>query len=250
MRRKILINMFFLCLFLSSPLRMSSANPGQDHVEVAVPIISQLVHQDENGKWQGPLIDLLKRAEQEIGIPFHLRMVPFKRAVVMVEEGDTDFGVFLESPKRNQVGMPIVKLGDAQYIIVSLKDKPIHNLSELENKSVARIRGGAEIKTLKGVPGLKYYYFNNHRDGTHLLQYGRVDALVTADFRLLDAVDQNIVTFAELAEPVPLEPRELWLYWSWKSNLDFSLVRRLKSIPNLHLDPLNPAKLRERYLAK
>ncbi len=250
MGKKILINMFLLCLFLSAPLRISAANPSQSYVEVAVPIISQLVHQDGAGKWQGPLIDLLKRAEQEIGIPFHLRMVPFKRAVVMVEEGDTDFGVFMESPKRNQLGMPIVKLGDAQYIIVSLKDKPIRSISELENKSVARIRGGAEIKSLKGVPGLKYYYFNNHNDGTRLLQYGRVDALVTADFRLLDAVDQNMVTFAELAEPVPLEPRELWLYWSWKSNLDFSLVRRLKSIPNLHLEPLDPAKLRERYLAQ
>jgi len=234
----------FLCLFLWMGEDKGYAAPGQGHIDIAVPIISQLVKSDADGHWVGQLVDLLKRAEKEIGVPFHLRMVPFKRAALMVAEGGADFGIFMESPKRNETGMPIVKLGDANFVIVSLKDKPIRNLSDLKNKTVARIRGGTEIKSLKGVPGLKYYYFNNHDAGTRLLQYGRVDALVTPDFRLWDVLKKGVVNAAELAEPVSIEARELWLYWSWKSNLDFSLIRRLKRMPDLYLNVFDPVEVK------
>jgi len=228
---------------------VQASEPGRQ-VKVAVPIISQLVVKQEDGTWGGPLIDLLKRAEQEAGLPFHLRMVPFKRAVVMVENGATDFGVFLESPKRNKLGMPVVKLGDAHMVVVSLKDRAITSLADLKDKKVARVRGGTEIRTLNGVPGLEYYYFNTPQDGMNLLTFGRVDALVTADFRLLDALDKNLVSIADLAEPVLIEARELWLYWSWQSDLSFHLIRRLKNSPNLTLDALDPQKVRERYKRK
>lgn len=245
MTKKIITLLAFL--LACAELTTAQASGTGRQIKVAVPIIPQLVEKQEDGTWAGPLIDLLKRAEQEVGLPFHLRMVPFKRAVVMVENGATDFGVFLESPKRNKLGMPIVKLGNAHMVVVSLKDRAITSLADLKDKKVARVRGGTEIRTLNGVPGLEYYYFNTPQDGVKLLTFGRVDALVTADFRLLDALDKKLVSIADLAEPVLIEPRELWLYWSWQSDLSFHLIRRLKNSPNLSLDALSPQKVQERY---
>jgi len=240
---------FTLLAFLSVSGWLTSPQASETgrQIKVAVPVIAQLVEKQPDGTWTGPLIDLLKRAEREVGLPFHLRMVPFKRAVIMVENGATDFGVFLESPKRNKLGMPIVKLGTAHMVVVSLKDRAITSLADLRDKRVARVRGGTEIRTLNGVAGLEYYYFNNHQDGMNLLTFGRVDALVTADFRLLDALEKKLVSIADLAKPVLIEPRELWLYWSWQSDLSFHLIRRLKNSPNLNLDALDPQKVQEGY---
>ncbi|WP_167730553.1 transporter substrate-binding domain-containing protein [Terasakiella sp. SH-1] len=240
----LLLTLMFLALSFSS--QANSNGPV-----VAVPIIAQLVKKDESSRqWSGPLIDVLKSVEQQAGVHFQLRFVPFKRAVVMTKEGESDFGVFMESPKRNKMAMPIVKLGDAIFVVVSLKDKPITNLTELDGKVLGRIRGGTDVKSLTAVPNLKYHYFNNHEDGVRLLKVGRIDALLTADFRVLDAIEKFGLSYDEIARPLEVEPRGLWLYWSWESKQDFNLVRTIKKLPALSISNMGTVNLYEKYQQK
>ena len=217
---------------------------------IAVPIISQLVKQKTNGQWGGALIDVLKKVESKADIPFEMRVVPFKRAVMMTKNGNSDFGVFMESPKRNQMAMPVLKLGDAVYVLLTLKENKITSLDQLKGKSLARIRGGTEIKSLKAIPDIKYHLFNQHEDGIRLLKNGRVDVLLTADFRVLEAIERLNLSYDEIAPPLPVEARELWLYWSWKSNLDFGHVKKIKNGPSVAIEGFSSKTLFEMYQNK
>ncbi len=224
----------------------TNASYGQDKAEsakVAVPLITQLVKQKENGGWSGPLIDVLKKVGSQSDINFDMKVVPFKRAVAMTKEGAADFGVFMESPTRNKMAMPVLNLGDAVFVVVSLKGAPITSLDQLSNKLVARIRGGTAIKSLSAIPDMQFHFFNTHEDGMRLLLGNRVDALITADFRVLEAIERLKLSLDDFAPPIPIEKRELWLYWSWKSQLEFDTIRTIKQTPAVALDYLGTSPL-------
>ncbi|SCA58246.1 exported hypothetical protein [Candidatus Terasakiella magnetica] len=246
MNRLSVLTVLFLGFILSNANAQASTET-QSPV-VAVPIITQLVKKDEaQNKWTGPLIDLLGEVEKKAGTDLNLRLVPFKRAIAMTKEGEADFGVFMESPKRNKMAMPIMKLGEALFVIVSLKDSAITDLNQLEHKVVGRIRGGTDVKSLKALSNMKYHFFNNHEDGVRLLKAGRIDALLTADFRVLDAIENFGLSFKEIARPLSVEPRELWLYWSWESKQPFELVRNIKNLPALTFRGMDTGTLYDSY---
>lgn len=197
-------------------------------IKIAVPHLSQLVQKSDKNEWKGPLIDLLEKMSKTSGYRMDVKVVPFKRAVAMTNEGAADFGIFMASPIRNQTALPIHKLGNATFVIISLKDNPITHISQLSGKTVARILGGTEIKSLSAVENMTYYPFKSHAEGARLLLGHRVDALLTADFRVIDAFDNLNLSPEDIAPPLSVEDRELWLYWSWKSDLNFKHVRRIK----------------------
>jgi len=210
---------------------------------VAVPIISQLVKKQASGEWGGALIDVLRQAEKKSQIPFKLKIVPFKRAVMMTKQGQADFGVFLESPKRNQMAMPVLKLGQAMYVVVSLKKNKITSLDQLTGKTIGKIRGGNVLNTLSAIPDLKYYPFNTHDDGIRLLKGERIDAVITTNFRVTEAVEKSSLSYDEIAKPVPIEGRGLWLYWSLRSEIDFKHIKNLKYGGPVTIDGLMPNEL-------
>lgn len=222
----------FIGLFLSLSFlfaqALSQAGAETRPIKIAVPHLSQLVQKSADNTWHGPLIDLLDQMSKTTGYQMDVHVVPFKRAVAMTNKGATDFGIFMESPIRNQTALPIHKLGNATFVIISLKDNPITHISQLSGKTVARILGGTEIKSLSAVENLTYYPFKSHAEGARLLLGHRVDALLTADFRVIDAFYNLNLSPKDIAPPLSVEDRELWLYWSWKSDLNFKHVRRIK----------------------
>lgn len=240
---------FVFCFFggfflLHTPAQSQGA---QYRPLVAVPLISQLVQKNQAGQWQGALIDVLKKVEQKSSLEFDYKVVPFKRAVMMTKKGVSDFGVFLESPERNQMALPIVKLGESLYVAVSLKSNKVSSLHQLSGKVLGRIRGGSELKSLKVLPSLKYHYFNTHEEGLKLLTHGRIDVLITTDFRILEAVERLHLSYDDIARPVPIEGRGLWLYWSWKSAMDFNEVRKIKDGPGFMIEGFMPRQLFDIY---
>lgn len=218
----------FLSLIATMFLSTSYVQAQDQKPTFAIPLISQLVKKSNDGQWNGPLIDMARQIEEKTGLEFDIQVVPFKRAVAMTKSGRSDFGIFMESAQRNQIALPVIKLGDASFVVVSLKDTPIHTLSDLRGRKVARIRGGAAIKSLAAIDDIEYHQFSTHDDGVKLLTAKRVDALITADFRILDAFENTQLSPDQIAKPVWIEDREIWLYWSWNSNLDFSHIRKLK----------------------
>ncbi len=234
---------FTFTAFLAEPSHAESSKK----IVVAVPLISQLVKKEADGQWHGPLISVLQSLEKKADMTFEKRVLPFKRAVAMTKEGQADFGVFMESPKRNKMALPVKKLGEAIYVIVSLRKNQITSLDQLEGKTVAQIRGGTEVKSLAPIKNLQYHRFNKHEDGIRLLKSGRVDALLTADFRILEAIERLKLSYNEIARPVPVEGRGLWLYWSWRSSLDFKYVKRLKETPEITIEGLDPGALFDEY---
>ncbi len=230
----------FCALAIEHP---SFAQEKKHSALIAVPHIAQLVQKQEDGKWGGPLIDVLNRLAAKSRLDFSVKVVPFKRAVVMTQDGVSDFGVFMESEKRDDIAIPVLQLGNAFYVIVSLADTPITRIDQLKGKTVGHIRGAVEVNTLSAVPDITYKLFNKHEDGVRMLKGKRIDALLTADFRVLEAIEQSHLQTHEIAKPVPVEPRALWLYWSWNSKLPFEEVRKLKKGPAASVEGLDPSVL-------
>ncbi|NVJ92415.1 MAG: transporter substrate-binding domain-containing protein [Methylocystaceae bacterium] len=210
---------------------------------IAVPHIAQLVQKQEDERWGGPLIDVLNRLAAKSQLDFSVKVVPFKRAVLMTQDGVSDFGVFMESEKRDEIAIPVLKLGDAYYVIVSLADTPITRMDQLKGKTVGQIRGGTKVLTLSAVPDITYKLFNKHEDGVRMLKGKRIDALLTADFRVLEAIEQSHLQTHEIAKPLPIEARALWLYWSWHSKLPFEEVHKLRDGPAASVVGLDPSVL-------
>lgn len=238
----------FFYMLLAVFCALTAGNPSfaqekKHSALIAVPHIAQLVQKQADEKWGGPLIDVLNRLADKSQLDISVKVVPFKRAVVMTQDGISDFGVFMESEKRDEIAIPVLKLGDAYYVIVSLADTPITRMDQLKGKTVGQIHGGVNVNTLSAIPDIIYKQFNKHEDGVRMLKGKRIDALLTADFRVLEAIEQSHLQTHEIAKPLPVEAGALWLYWSWNSKLPFKEVQKLKEGPAASVEGLDPSVL-------
>ena len=224
-----LVLLFLICVVLTVFAQEDLAQPPV--IKVGIPVVGNLVYHDTEKGWYGPLVNILNKLEEHLGVKLEPRFLSFKRIIQMTKTGDVDFAMFIANEKRNDYGIPVTKLYSTDFVLVTLKENQITKLSDLKGKTIGRIDGGLKLESLQAVDDLKYYYYDQDVNGGYLLKKKRIDAILTADFHIEKYLESEILTREEISKPFLVSERGIWLYMSWNSKLDFNLIKKIREIP-------------------
>jgi ABC-type amino acid transport substrate-binding protein len=170
---------FFVCTLIAYP---SSA----ELLKVGLPGLEGFVVLGERKIPKGPIPNMLESAEKALGINVEISIQPLARLLKLLEVGGLDIGMFIQSNKRDRLYTPLLHIGDSHAIAVVLQPHKLHNSNDFKDLRIAYLRGATLLSFLT-VFATKVET-NSHVDSARLLKYGRVDAMVSPDFRLWPAL--------------------------------------------------------------
>lgn len=227
---------FIIALFLVFTVFCTNARADDPkEITVVVPYIKNLLEKGPNSEWQGALLETFKEIEQKTGLKIKFSVLPFARAIAMTESGESELGIFLESPARNKVAVPLAEISKAYYVIASLKKTGISSISDLEDKVVATAFKSVGNALINILPHRKTLHFKSHGDLIKPLLSGKVDAIFTPDFRLVEMMERENLSYAILSKPIKLSEQKLMLYGSHKFVENSPNVAKIKALHQLYL---------------
>ncbi|MDV7340397.1 transporter substrate-binding domain-containing protein [Terasakiella sp. A23] len=185
-----------------------------------MPYIKNLLEKEPDGSWKGPLLNIFHKIEQQTGSKLIFSVLPFPRAVALTRDGKVDLGVFLESKKRNSYAIPITPISTSYFVIASLPKQEIKSAKDLANKKVGVSSKGVSSEIIARHPHGPVLKFKSHRDLMTALLAGKVDAILTPDFRFVEMVENRNLSFSQFAKPIKLSPQKLMLYASHRFALN------------------------------
>lgn len=152
---------------------------------------------DLDGRATGPAIELVGLVAQAAGIDPAVRLMPFQRALLALEQGETLYPALLRTPQREGNFQWIGEIFTDRAVFFTRRGSPVVNQIEtlrlLPRLNVLR---GSELQSLLlsfGIIDLEAS--NSETDNARLLQAGRIDAWFA-----LRAVGR--ATWAELRFPL------------------------------------------------
>lgn len=184
---------------------------------------------ERNGIISGPATELVKELAKAAGIVPTIRILPFQRAVMALDSGNTLYPALLRTPEREQKYIWIGEVFADRAVVLSLSDKPaIADLDAARGLPAITVMRGSELQRMLGSFMLENFEANaSEVDNARLLRNRRVDAWFT-----LSAVGR--ATWAELGyDPADLrasQPIATLNFWiAASANLSSATVNRLRS---------------------
>ncbi len=135
----------------------------------------------ENGQPMGMYYDLSQLIFDELGEPYQLDMVPYRRMILGLDNGEFSCAMFFTSPQRKQLYTQVGKIMTKETILVPRKGLAVPNVEALEGKTVGYIRGsnvGALFGSLESNENVRKFSMDSYEMGTRMLQAGRLDGVV------------------------------------------------------------------------
>lgn len=184
---------------------------------------------DRNGIISGPATELMKELAKAAGIAPTIRILPFQRAVMALDRGNTLYPALLRTPEREQKYVWIGEVFADRAVVLSLGDKPaIPDLDAARELPAITVMRGSELQRLLGSFALENFEANaSEIDNARLLRNRRVDAWFT-----LSAVGR--ATWAELGYDLadlrasqPVAALSFWIAGS--ANLPPATVNKLRA---------------------
>lgn len=229
-----------------------SGSSKADHAKVfsvVVPDIELLLKKDAYGIWRGPLVDALEATTAEAHIDFEYIIVPFPRAVKMVENGAVHFGIFLKTKQRDAMATPTIKLGNVHYLVVSRADHPITNKNQLNSIKVGRTQSGSKAIPLNFITDENLSLYRQHSDLVKALLINRVQAIILPDFRFIEALNELKISPKRFAKPFKIMSQEMWVYSSKQNVINEPLLKKITQNISTNtaglFDTLMPQPLKE-----
>lgn len=161
-------------LFLPSPVLAESVA----HVAVITPLRPPYVVDAGAGFADGPAVRLVQRLAEIVGIDPAVQVVPFERAVMTLDRGDTLYPALLRTPGREGKYQWIGEVhADAAVMFTRRDTQPAPTLAGAAHFSTITIMRGSELVTLLRTAGLaNVRTANSEIDNARMLAAGRVDA--------------------------------------------------------------------------
>jgi len=207
---------FFLLLFLISTLP-NSVDASSNKLKVAVFDIAPWGYRNASMEVAGIKRDIIMAISKDIGEDIEIILVPYKRMMRKLEDGDVDFSIFFRSQKSEKSGEPIVRWGSLDIIVIGLANNDILNYEDLKKQTVAVRLGGYFDPKFDKDNSIRKSYFSDYASGVDRLKHGKVSAIVGTAATLYYEFEKQGVSINKLGKPYFLNKKEDWLHFSRKS---------------------------------
>lgn len=164
---------------------------------------------------------------EEAGLTFENTIVPYARAVAMIESGDADFMLAFPNARFQAAAAPTASIAAFENVIIGRAGTAFPTLKELHGKTVASIRVARYDKAFSADPLIEKHYVNNYEQGLTMLLAGRVDAIIGTKTGILYQMDAMGRSRSQLGPPLILNTEDAWLFFS-KRNYDEQIAVKLR----------------------
>jgi polar amino acid transport system substrate-binding protein len=132
---------------------------------------------ENNGFGTGPAIDLLQILARSIGVDPAVRIVPFQRALLALEQGHTLYPALLRTPQREKRFIWIGEVYADRAVFFTRRDRtPVGSLTDARDLPRVSVMRGSELQGMLESFGLENFETTNSEiDNARLLQAGRID---------------------------------------------------------------------------
>lgn len=170
-----------------------SVNPAmaESPVRLAVPDITSLLTESRDGVYQ----KILHRALEELEVDVRERFYPYKRAMLVFEQGEADciysFTQVLEQRMGDDAVIASFPLGKFNYYLFTPKgEAPVRHLSQLEGQSVGAVIGHETYldEVLEG-QDINVIWSKSDAQNLAMLEHDRFGAMIAAVPDILPYVD-------------------------------------------------------------
>ncbi|WP_300295373.1 ABC transporter substrate-binding protein [Ferrovibrio sp.] len=214
-----------LASVLSLPAGQAAAQAGLQIVAPARP--PYIVDQD--GIATGPAVELTQQLARSIRIDSTVRILPFQRAVMALDKGDTLYPALLRTPQREKRYVWIGEVYVDRAVFFTRNDRnTINSIDTARALPVISVMRGSELQSILQSLGLEQLEANaTEIDNARLLQAGRIDgwfALEAVGRATWRGLDFNPV---ELRSGEPFALLSFWIAGS--ANLPADTVVKLRA---------------------
>lgn len=136
---------------------------------------------ESNGYGTGPAIELLQILARSVGADQVVRIVPFQRALLALEQGSTLYPALLRTPPRENRFIWIGEVyTDRAVFFTRRRTAPVGNLAAVRALPHVSVMRGSELQGMLQSFGLENFETTNSEvDNARLLQAGRIDGWFT-----------------------------------------------------------------------
>lgn len=184
---------------------------------------------DQDGFGAGPAVELVQHLARSIGSDPTVRILPFQRAVLALDQGNTLYPALLRTPQREKRYAWIGEVYVDRAVFFTRRDQQAVNaLTAARGLPVIGVMRGSELQSILQSLGLEQIEVNaSENDNARLLQADRISGWFT-----LEAVGR--ATWRELDfNPADLrsgEPFALLSFWiAGSANLPPATVAKLRA---------------------
>lgn len=184
---------------------------------------------DQDGIGAGPAVELVQHLADSVGIEPTVRILPFQRAVLALDQGNTIYPALLRTPQREKRYQWIGEVFADRAVFFTRREAPVVNaIDGARALPVIGVMRGSELQFTLQSLGLDHMETNaSENDNARLLQARRIDGWFA-----LEAVGR--ATWRELDfNPADLrsgEPFALLSFWiAGSANLPPSTVAKLRA---------------------
>jgi ABC-type amino acid transport substrate-binding protein len=149
-----------------------------------------------------------ERLQYFSGVHIKTQLVPYARAVRMLESGQADIGLMLENDKVSDNVVPVAKVYGIVLSIYTRAD--VDHLTH-EQLRVGVLRGQGD-NIIGRIAGARQIELAEYQQGVEMLALGRLDAVLGPDETLMFLFGQYQMSHMLNPQPLVQFGQEVWLY--------------------------------------
>ncbi|MFO1250159.1 MAG: transporter substrate-binding domain-containing protein [Inhella sp.] len=213
-------------LLLAAPALPLRALAQAEELRVMVNDVRPYSHR-EGQQILGMHPDMLQEMAQLEGLRLRLSSAPYARVKRALLDEAVDAVVALTGPDLDSQGTLVHPLHPVRYLIISLQARPIQSLAALRGKRLGMARGAYYNAAINDNPEVQFVPITEPFQGLRMLALERVDAVVSTDFLLAQALRQARLEGVQFAPPFDAGGGAYALYA--RPQLPRELIERLRS---------------------
>jgi len=216
-------------------------------VTIALPPFGMTENDVHGSPISGIYTELVQRLAQEAGLPFTNTVLPYARAVALIEAGEADAMISFANQKLLSSAVQLEVAARLTIVAIGRAGEQIASIESLRGKIVGMVREAEYDDRISQDAAIVKAKLNNYEQGIALLFARRVDALIGVHEGIVYCLHAMGHHSDRLGVPLVLSERPAWLHYSrkrWNESRARSLVAALR---NLH-ERNTPAEIVRKYL--
>lgn len=190
---------------------------GQSKLTIALVNLKPWSATSPSGAPTGILVQAAREIERRSGQPLEIVLFPYARAVAMLDKGQVDLMLALETAHLNRIAYRVAPVAVMDIAMIARPGLRIGSIADLRGKRVGQLRQVSYEPVLEATQDIIKYEINSYVQGLRMLQLGRLDAVIGIRTTILYSLKAMRVPVASLGSMFIVRRTPVSLYMAINS---------------------------------
>jgi ABC-type amino acid transport substrate-binding protein len=226
-----------------------SLNSQAKELRAAIFNIAPWGQETKSGEVIGIQKEIISIISKDMNIPISIELLPYKRMVKSLKNGDSDFSIFYRTKENETFADPLVRWGELSIIVLPRKEVKIKSYKDLQGTHVGVRLGGKFDERFDNDNSVVKRNCINYADCIDKLRQGRIDAVIGTAATLFYELEVQGLKTSFFGDPFFISKKEDWLHFS-KSSKNKKYKKALVKSVEKNIKNGNFNKVFSKYLPK